>query len=730
MLSSLTFGQISYKISLDADKSTYRIYMKSSISYSGSQARIGSAQVTIIVPHGTTNKFIVGQIKGKMITNNGATSEMLWSSTRVEAPIENINADYLSFGFNNSASPILFDIAANQEIEILNFKNTGTCLGIVSLFNNTNDPFNSPNSVNSNPGNSISVAGFGFGNAYNGNIDGAVNCIPPTPDLKVNSTGSTTITVGSVYSLSLTATNVGTTSTNGAYQIQTTLPAGISYLSNIGNIWSCSNISQSNGITLVNCQSSEIINTASSSVLGLNLIASNSLNNGSSVTINGVISGGGDANVTNNNYTWSPTIINNYIPNLTASMTGPTSITAGVQTSYTINLNNVGTASTSGQYSINLNLPAGINYHSYSGSGWSVTNTPQANGSTTINAVSSNLIDVNGSATSFIINITPSIALANGSQAIYNGLISGGGDNSTSDNSFSFTSTVINTNSYNPDLKVSILGAANIVSGVPINYAFNVQNIGNASTSSLYSLTTTLPAGFIFNSFTGGNWSCNTIPQANNSIQVLCQSSASIGTGSNVNPLSLNLTPTGNQQTSLVLSTIIDGGGDINTSNNSASFTSTITNVGSSYLNVAIAGQTTIVPTVPTNFIINVNNSGTIATSGTYVSTTYLPIGISYDSSSGNGWACTSTNQTNGITKLVCQSSTPINVGASASPITINITPQPYNSNNTQVLINSAIIGGGSTNSLFNEFNFYTNILNQNNCKPINCIPVRITRRK
>lgn len=729
MVSSLTFAQISYKISLDADKITYRVYMKSNISYSGSQARIGSAQVTIIVPHGATNKFIIGQLKGKIVTNNGITSEMLWSSTRVEAPSENISADYLSFGFNNSASPILFDIAANQEIEILSFKNMGMCLGVVSLFNNTNDPFNSPNSVNSNPGNSISVAGYGFGNAYQGNIGGDINCTAAVPDLKVTSAGSTTITVGSSYLLTLTAINIGTAATSGTYQIQTTLPVGISYLSSIGSAWSCSNISQSNGKTLVNCQSSEVINKASNSVLGLNLIASNPLTNGSAITINGVINGGGDANVTNNNYTWNPTIINNS-PNLTASMTGFASITAGVQMSYTINLNNVGTANTSGQYSISLNLPAGINYNSYSGSGWSVGTTSEVNGSTTIHAVSSNIINTNGSAIPFILNIMPSTTLTNGSQIIYNGFVSGGGEGNSLDNSFSFTSTVINTNSYKPDLKISISGAASIVSGVPINYTLNVQNIGNVSTSGVYLLTTTLPAGFTFNSFNGTNWSCKATPQANNSTQVLCQSSVSIGAVTNANPLSLNLTPTGNPQTSLVFNTIITGGGDANTSNNSASFTSIISTVGSPYLNVSIAGQTNIIPTVSTNFIINVNNSGTMTTSGAYFLTTYLPIGVRYNSSVGNGWICTATNQVNGVTKLVCQSSTPIDAGTSASPITINITPVIYNPNNIRVLINSEIIGGGSTNSLFNVFNFFIIILNQNNCKSINCVPVSITRHK
>ncbi|MFN3850361.1 MAG: beta strand repeat-containing protein [Spirosomataceae bacterium] len=697
MITALTFGQVTYKITLDADKVTYRVLMKSALAYSGSQARIGSAQVTIVVPHSNTNKFLVGDVKGKSVTNTntGITSEMLWSSTRVDSPSENPGFAYISFGFNNSASPILFDIAANQEVEILSFKNVGACVGAASLFENASDPFKSPNSANSNPGNSMSIAGFGFGNVYQGNYGGAVNCQATAPDLRVTPSGASTITVGSNYSLTLTAANIGNAASSGTYQIQTTLPSGVSYISNGGSGWVCSSTNQPGGTTLVTCQNSGILNASASSVVTLTLSAANTLANNSIVTISGNISGGGDSNASNNNYLWGPTVINNTIPDLSATMTGQSNIMAGTQTSYSINLSNIGTAPTSGQYSVSLTLPTGISYNSFSGSGWNLTSTIQGNGSTLINATSSATVNAGGSAVPLVLNVTPSASLVGGSSVLYSGFIVGGGDTSPNNNNFSFTSNI--SAAPKPVFNLSITGNSTVTAGNQTNIIYNITNIGNASTSGAYNLIITLPAGITYNSFTGTGWAVASASQVNGSIILTAQSNTIIAAGGAVPPLTINVTPSASfpNNTLLSINNSLSGGGTTGIIN--STFNLTVTRPQLPNIGISISGASTVISGNATTYTFTLSNTGNVATSGVYTITTTLPAGVSYNSFTGAGWTVNASPQANGTTIIIAQSSTVINAGGNGTPLILNVTPTANQS--TIVVINSVVLGGGASGS-------------------------------
>ena len=139
-----SFAQISYRIGLDADLVTYRVYMKSAVAYTGIQAKISTAQVSLIVPHGVgANQFLPTNVQGKI----AGTNQMSWGVSRADAPSENMLVDYLSFGYSGSGSAVLFNIPANTDIELFSFQNSNTCLGGVSLITDT-DPFLPPNSSN------------------------------------------------------------------------------------------------------------------------------------------------------------------------------------------------------------------------------------------------------------------------------------------------------------------------------------------------------------------------------------------------------------------------------------------------------------------------------------------------------------------------------------------------------------------------------------------------------
>ncbi len=333
LLNICSFGQVSYRIGLDADKVTYRVFMKSVVAYSNVQAKISTAQVTVIVPHGIgQNQFQITDLKGKTVGNN----QMIWGESRVDAPAENRTVDYISFGYSGSGSALLFNINAAQEIELFNFKNSGNCTGSVVLFA-ANDPFSTPNSVNTNPGNQMTILGFGTSNAYRNNEGGAVTCLTTSnvPDFTANITGATSVTNSTPSNYTINVNNTGTASSSGAIITNTTLPAGINYNSTSGNGWASVAVPKANGTTLITSTFTQSIAANSSATpLILSLTPSNIWTVGSTFSLNGVVSGGGEINLDNNSYTSTTSIkattistdlgvfarIDNPTPNLNANI--------------------------------------------------------------------------------------------------------------------------------------------------------------------------------------------------------------------------------------------------------------------------------------------------------------------------------------------------------------------------------------------------------------------------
>ncbi|TAE27768.1 MAG: gliding motility-associated C-terminal domain-containing protein [Cytophagales bacterium] len=169
-------GQISFRLAMDPDGVTYRVYMTSSVSYPSPASIIASSFITIHVPHGTgANQFVPTNIVSP-------TLNMRWTLTgRDAAPRENPDRDYLYFSFANGVPNfIMFDIVAGREYLLFEFKRKGNCLGAAQLIDNLRDEFRTPNSRNTNVANYIAVLGKG---TYSGNVDA-----PPTVSMTVSET--------------------------------------------------------------------------------------------------------------------------------------------------------------------------------------------------------------------------------------------------------------------------------------------------------------------------------------------------------------------------------------------------------------------------------------------------------------------------------------------------------------------------------------------------------------
>ena len=222
---------VSFKLIYNGTLARYEVYMNSSTAYSGPQARISSAQVTLVTPHGTgASAFAPGTITGGN-GNGGSPASMVWSNSRADAPTENPTKDYVFFGYNASANPsVLFNIPANTDILLFSFPTANSCNpGTIALIDNTNDPFLPPNSQSLNTPNSMTIFGAGLTNNYSSNTFGPAAC---TATATLAATyGQTNIPVNSTTPLTLTLTNPTAGQSVAGVGFTYTLPTGLNIAS-------------------------------------------------------------------------------------------------------------------------------------------------------------------------------------------------------------------------------------------------------------------------------------------------------------------------------------------------------------------------------------------------------------------------------------------------------------------------------------------------------------------
>lgn len=164
-----TFAGVKYRIAFEKTTQAYTVYMTPDST--PRPDLLVSAQITLVAPHSISNPF-------GMNTIQSAISGVSWMvHSRVNAPRENVNGDYLSVGYVYTGfTPSNFNWIAGQEKKILSFSSPQGCVNGVKLMADT-DPFNAlPNSYNTNPGNDFTNLGWTMANAYQGNYGSAVTC--------------------------------------------------------------------------------------------------------------------------------------------------------------------------------------------------------------------------------------------------------------------------------------------------------------------------------------------------------------------------------------------------------------------------------------------------------------------------------------------------------------------------------------------------------------------------
>jgi uncharacterized repeat protein (TIGR01451 family) len=354
---------------------------------------------------------------------------------------------------------------------------------------------------------------------------------------------------------------------------------------------------------------------------------------------------------------------------------------------YTIRVSNVGTSASNGTVTVSDTLPTGLSFNAASGSGWACSQTPPTTG-----PVSCNRNDVLNAGTSYpAITLTVNVAANAPASVVNTASVAGGSDVNPLNDSASDPTSIIPPPA---DLTITKTHTGNFNQGQSfVSYTLTVSNVGNGPTVGTVKVTETLPTGLTESSMFGNGWFCNLLQ---------CSRSDVLVAGAQYPPITLFVNVASNAPASVVNTATVSGGGELNTSNDTANDPTTInpspdlTVTKTHTIDPFVVGQTG-------TYTITVKNSGNASTAGTVNVNDFLPNGLTATAITGTGWIC-STPPTNFVS---CSRTDALTAGSSypALTITVNVLGGGPSVTNT---VN--VSGGGEFNTSNDSANDLTHI--------------------
>ncbi|MGA7953552.1 MAG: choice-of-anchor L domain-containing protein, partial [Gloeobacterales cyanobacterium] len=354
------------------------------------------------------------------------------------------------------------------------------------------------------------------------------------------------------------------------------------------------------------------------------------------------------------------TITKTHTGNFTQGQTGAT---------YTLTATNSGAGATNGTVTVVDTLPTGLTATAISGTGWTCT-------LSTLTCTRSDALAVGASYPT--ITLTVNVASNAASSVTNNATVSGGGETNTTNNSATDPTTV-NVS----DLTITKTHTGNFTQGqTGATYTLTATNSGTAATSGTVTIVDTLPTGLTATAISGSGWTCTLAT-------LTCTRSDALAAGSSYPAITLTVNVASNAASSITNSATVSGGGQSNTTNDTATDPTTVNGVSDLTITKSHTGNFTQGQTGAT-YTLTATNSGTAATSGTVTVVDTLPTGLTATAISGTGWTCT-------LGTLTCTRSDALAVGASYPAITLTVNVA---SNAAASITNSATVsGGGETNT-------------------------------
>jgi uncharacterized repeat protein (TIGR01451 family) len=322
-------------------------------------------------------------------------------------------------------------------------------------------------------------------------------------DIAVTASGPSSITAGTNATYTITVTNNGPAAAQGVV-LSDTLPTGSIFVSMTRTSGTDTfNLTQSGGNATETAAAN--IASGSSDVFTLVVSAPGTLPNGATFNNTSTVSETNpDPNTSNNSATVSGTIaVVNTNADVAVTATGPSSITAGTNATYTITFTNNGPNTAQGVV-LSDTLPTGSTFVSMTQtSGTDTFNLTQSGGSATETATAN---VASGSSDVFTLVVSAPGTLANG--AVFNNTSSVSAQN-PDPNPANNSATVSGTINANADLSVTVSDPATAAEGSSVTYSITVKNNGPAAASAAV-LTNTLPSILNFKSATASQGTFST----------------------------------------------------------------------------------------------------------------------------------------------------------------------------------------------------------------------------
>lgn len=502
-----------------------------------------------------------------------------------------------------------------------------------------------------------------------------VTAIVLKPDLTIGSTHSGVWNLGDVgKTYSLTVSNVGGAATDGStVTVVDTLPVGLSATDISGTGWNCMLA------TLACTRNDPLASAASYAPITVTVnVAGDAPAN---MTNTATVAGGGEAYTADDTAT-DPTKTKQ-IDLVLAKTHGGTWNPGDLGKTYTLTASNAGSTATDGStVTVVDNLPAGLSATAITGPGWFCT-------LVTLTCTRNEMLAPGASYP----DITLTVNVANDAlpTVTNTATVAGGGELDVTNDGASDPTTI-----KEPDLAIGMFVGTPLSQGQAFaSYFLTVQNVGTGSTSGLVTVVDSLPSGLTVTNLSGSGWTCTPAT-------LTCTRSDALAGGASYPGISLFVSVDHDAPASVMNAATVAGGGEINTANDSASKTSSVTqrpdlSIDKTHLGNWKQGD------VGRTYTIMVSNVGYASTTTATVTVTdVLPVGLTATGIAGTGWSCT-------LATLSCTRTDPLADGSAYPSITVTVDVAADAA--ASVMNAATVAGGGEIVAANDTANDYTTIL-------------------
>jgi len=512
---------------------------------------------------------------------------------------------------------------------------------------------------------SATVSGGGDTNTAN-NSWADVTTIVQKPDLAIAKSHAGIWNLGATgKTYTITVSNDGGIATDGStVTVVDSLPTGLTATAISGTGWSCT-------LGTLTCTRSDVLaNAASYAPITVTVDVAN--NAPANITNTATVAGGGETYTANDSAS-DPTKTLQADLVLTKTHGGIWN-PGDVGKTYSLTVSNAGAAATNGSVvTVVDTLPVGLTATAMAGTGWSCT-------LGTLTCTRSDVLAANASYPS----ITLTVDVANNAKALVTNTatVAGGGELDTSNDGASDDTTI-----NEADLTISMFRGTPLSQGQGFaSYFLNVKNVGTAPSNGQVTVVDALPSGLTATNINGSGWTCTLAT-------LTCTRSDALPGGAGYPGINLFVSVDHDAPPSVTNTATVAGGGEIDTTNDSASDTASVTqkpdlSIDSSHSGIWHQGD------VGRTYTLNISNVGfadTTATTVTVVDTP--PTGLSATAIAGTGWTCT-------LGTVTCTRTDVLTIGSSYPGITVTV---DVASNAAASVMNTATVAGGGEINAAND---------------------------